>query len=142
MQTKHAGPVLRVEDVMRTAVVALHETDTVGEARAEMDLASFRHLPIVDENNHVVGVVSARDVLAPDAATTVAAVMRRHVVTVHPELPAHRAAHLLAAHKIGSLPVVGDDEQLVGIVTETDFLRIAEAALRGVDVTRTSPPSR
>jgi CBS domain-containing protein len=39
-------------------------------------------------------------------------------------------------HKISCLPVVGDDQQLVGIITETDFVRIAEQALLGVEVAR------
>ena len=42
---------------------------------------------------------------------------------------------LLLEHRFGCLPVVGDDEQIVGIITESDFLKIAEQALRGVDVT-------
>jgi CBS domain-containing protein len=60
--------------------------------------------------------------------------MSRRVQTVKPSLPAAAAATMMLEHKFGCLPVVGEDEQIVGIITETDFLKIAEQALLGVDV--------
>jgi CBS domain-containing protein len=58
------------------------------------------------------------------------------VRTVAPGTSAAEAASLMVEHKISCLPVVGDDQQIVGIITETDFVRIAEQALLGVDVAR------
>jgi len=50
---------------------------------------------------------------------------------VRGETPAYRAAELMIDRKIGSLPVVGDDGVMIGIVTETDFLAVAHKALHG-----------
>ena len=132
-----------VEDFMSTAVITLKEGDELSGAQLEMQLADIRHLPVVDKKGHVVGIVSDRDILKhleklgdPSKATPVAQIMSRRVRTVTPATPAAAAASLMVAHKISCLPVVGEGEQIVGIITETDFVRIAEQALLGADITR------
>jgi CBS domain-containing protein len=109
-----------------------------------MQMAEIRHLPVVDSKGHVVGVLSDRDILRnltkiDGKPAPVTQIMSRRVQTVKASLGAAEAAALMIERKIGCLPVVGEDEQLVGIITETDFLRIAEQALRGVDVSRRAP---
>lgn len=130
-----------VEDYMSTAVLTLKETDALSAAQIEMQLAEIRHLPVVDEKSHVVGIVSDRDILRnltkiDGKPLPVAQIMSRRVRTVKPTTQAHEAASLMLELKIGCLPVVGDEEQIVGIITESDFLKIAEQALLGVDVTK------
>jgi CBS domain-containing protein len=130
-----------VEDFMSTGVITLKETDALSAAQIEMQLAEIRHLPVVDKRSHVVGVVSDRDILRnltkiDGKPLPVAQIMSRRVRTVRPSTPAHEAASLMVELKIGCLPVVGEEEQIVGIITESDFLRIAEQALLGVDVTK------
>jgi CBS domain-containing protein len=126
---------LTVGDLMTTAVISLQEGATIRRADADMRLAEIRHLPVVDSGGHVVGVVSDRDLLRAlsrrGTAVAVAKVMTRHVRTVSPGTPARRAAEIMLAQKIGCLPVVGDEQELVGIVTETDFLRLAVQLLGG-----------
>ena len=55
--------------------------------------------------------------------------MTRTVFTVCPDAPASEAAARVLEHKVGSLPVVDEDEELVGVITETDLLRVAHQAL-------------
>jgi CBS domain-containing protein len=120
-----------VEDLMRTAVIALRATDTVAAARDQMRMAEIRHIPVVDQHNRVVGIVSDRDLRAASRPhMRIADIMRHPVRTVRPTTAAHEAASILLEHKIGSLPVIGADEQLVGIVTESDFVAVARDKLR------------
>jgi CBS domain-containing protein len=132
-----------VEDFMSTAVISLEEGGELSGAQLEMQLADIRHLPVVDKRGHVVGVVSDRDILKNlskihdhSRPVPVAQIMSRRVRTVTPSTPATEAASLMLELKISCLPVVGDDQQLVGIITESDFVRIAEQALLGVEVAR------
>lgn len=126
---------LTVEDIMTTGVMTLRAKDAIGHADAEMKLGDFRHLPVVDDRAHLVGIVSNRDVFRAlgrsgrAKAVPVWEIMARNVVSVRPETPAHVAVDLMLKNKIGAVPVIGEDEQLVGIVTETDFLAIAREAL-------------
>ena len=48
---------------------------------------------------------------------------------MRPDDPADKAVAIMIEHKIGSLPVVDEEENLIGIVTETDFLQVAYRAL-------------
>jgi acetoin utilization protein AcuB len=105
-----------------------------------LKFGGFRHLPVVDEDGRLVGIVGRADLeLFLSKAGSPGIVKRQHridqvmtteVVTVSPDCPLEEAATLMLEHKIGSLPVV-EAEQLVGIVTETDIFRQFAAALGG-----------
>lgn len=127
-----------VEDFMHSAVIAVKESDPIRSAEFEMNVAAIRHMPVIDEKNHVIGVLSHRDVVRVLAtgsrSTPVAEVMSRAVQTVRPSTLANEAASMMIEQKIGCLPVVNDAEEIVGIITTTDFLVAAERALRGLDL--------
>jgi len=124
---------MKVETLMSTAVVTVRETDSIATADLEMKLGSLRHIPVVDDKGNLVGLLSARDVLSGLARgkqkVRVGDCMTRQVITVAPEMPVPTAIDLLLENQFGSLPVVGSDGHLMGIVTETDFLRAARQLL-------------
>lgn len=130
--------IMRVKDLRTRAVVTVEPEASVVEARRLMQEKRIRHLPVVDAGRHVLGMVTDRDIrlnLASPAATlsvwelnyllaklTVGDVMTRTVIVVEPDRDAREAARLLIAEQIRALPVV-ENGLLVGIGTETDFLR-------------------
>jgi len=121
---------LKVSDLMTTSLVTVTPATAVSQADADMRSAGIRHLLVVDDRQHLVGILSNRDLLGPLSRTGgktahVGDVMTRAVKTVTADGSARRAAALLLEHKIGCLPVIGEEGQLVGVVTETDFLRLA-----------------
>jgi len=109
------------------------------EARNLIHEKGIRHLPVVDKNNKLVGIVTDRDIrqAAPSDATLlsvqelnyllgklkVSAFMTRKdkLITITPDALIEEAVQLMHDHKIGSLPVV-EGEKLYGIFTETDVL--------------------
>lgn len=132
-------PVTRISDLMTPVVQTLHVGDTLARAAQLMHHARIRHLPIVDAEERVVGLITHRRILSawvshgdPDAERVgevarevpVEMLMEKNVLTAPPDLPAAEAARLLERHKIGCLPVV-ERGKLVGIITETDFVRFA-----------------
>jgi len=132
---------LRVADLMSTALVTVRPRDTVERADLDMRLAGIRHFPVVDDRNHLVGVISDRDILrafgvADTRLIVIADLMTTDVRTIAADASAADAVDLLLDNKIGCLPVVGDDGQLVGLVTETDFLEVAQRALSGAALAR------
>jgi len=129
---------MTVRQIMTTALITLKAKDTVRHADVDMKLANIRHIPVIDDKNHLIGMLSNRDVLralggnvGDDTAdgVIIGDIMTRQVHTVREDTMAHEAASLMLEQKIGALPVIGDEEQLVGLVTETDFVRIAYDAL-------------
>lgn len=128
---------MRVKDLISRTPVTVGRATPVLEARRMMLERRVRHL-LVTENDKLVGIVTDRDIRLnmPSPATTlsvwelnyllarltVGEVMTKSVIVVEPERDAREAAAILLSEKIGALPVL-DGELLVGIVTETDFLR-------------------
>lgn len=135
---------LVIRDLMTEDVYVLHETDTLRAARSLMDLARIRHIPVVTAEGSFLGLLTHRDLLAAtasrladldeaqrrewDEAIPVGEVMRRDVLVAAPGDNLRRAAETLLRHKYGCLPVVEND-RVVGILTESDFLRLAVGLL-------------
>jgi len=128
---------LTVGELMSSNVLTLVADASVGRAHAEMKLGRIRHFPVVDKTGAIVGVLSSLDVaraLKADGsgrAVPVKQVMTRQVYSIGADIPAWEAARVLRKKKIGSLPVINDRGVLVGIITASDFLEVAEQALAG-----------
>ena len=133
-------PITTVKELMTDVVETLRVGDTLATARQRIALGRIRHLPVVDGEERLVGLITHRRILeawvshghpneesVADVASTVPVemLMDKDVLTVDPETSAARAAGLLEAYKFGCLPVV-DRGKLVGIVTEADFVRFAK----------------
>lgn len=135
MNTKPSNKPIHVEDIMSRTVLTLHEQDTIDLGRLTMDVAMVRHMPVTDSRGKLLGIVALTDLLQgaarmPGHPVAVRTVMQTAVYTIHRRALAEDAARTLLERKIGCLPVLGDGDMLVGMLTETDFLRIAESALR------------
>lgn len=127
-----------VERLMSTALVCVQDTETVAAAHQEMLRNCIHHLPVVDEHRNLVGVLSSTDVLehwSMRQAKRVGECMSRAPVTVYAQMSTARATDLMLEHGFRSLPVVGSDGHLIGIITETDLLR---ASRPGVEL-RSAP---
>lgn len=114
-----------------SAAVTLKATDSIGRCREEMDRTSLRNVPVVDDDHRVIGYVSNRDLCRATrrGLGLVADILTAEVCTVRPWEPALRAVEHMITQKVGCLAVVGPDERLVGVITETAFLLVARHAL-------------
>jgi acetoin utilization protein AcuB len=109
-------------------------------AMMKLKFHGFRHLPVVDADGSLVGIVDRADLeLFLSEAGSPSIMKRQHrvdqamtheVVTVPPDCPLEEAATLMVEHKIGSLPVV-DAGKVAGIITETDIFKQFAAVLGG-----------
>ncbi|MFC0298768.1 acetoin utilization AcuB family protein [Geobacillus jurassicus] len=123
-----------VEQVMKTPVVTLRATNTIAEALQLLRHHRIRHLPVVDDEGHLLGLVTDRDLrdASPsifhlhehldDLQKPVSTMMKTDVVVGHPLDFVEEAAALFYEHRIGCLPIVNNGK-LVGIITQTDLLR-------------------
>ena len=129
-----------VRDVMTVDVVTLGRNDSLRSADDVMRLGRIRHLPVIDEDGKLAGIVSQRDLFLSGVmralgygshaqakaldALLVKEAMHTEVFTTTPETPLVDAAKLLLQHKIGCLVVLQGDK-LAGILTESDFVKLA-----------------
>jgi CBS domain-containing protein len=126
-------------DLMTPEPVVVQPDDDISTAITLLEEASVRHLPVVNDHNELVGMVSDRDLralLVPHflrrevieglhvgAGAPVSTVMSGNVVTVDMEDDVSLVADLIMRHRVGAVPVVDADGKLVGIVSYVDLLR-------------------
>lgn len=133
------NPETPVESVMTREPVVLHPEDSVAEALNLLERHPFRHLPVTREKE-LVGIVSDRDLAFAAALprgkrapghgarrpVQVDEILHRDVRTLRPAAPVLAALETMLEHRVGALPVVSHRNLLLGIVTQTDFLRLLE----------------
>jgi len=135
-----------VRDIMTPNPITIRPDSDSLAAIAIMRSGHFKRMPVVDENQQVVGIVSFVDLVAlhpEDLAQKQAVaftqdgvlvrvkdVMSHPVIHVSGDYPLEEAAQLMVDHHIGCLPVL-EDGQLVGIVTDTDVFRTLVRMLGG-----------
>ena len=129
---------LMVRDVMSTDVVTLRRNDKLSIADDLMKQERIRHLPVLDEDGVLCGIVTQRDLFRGIILRSlgygsrleekmldmlsIKDAMRDDVITTTPDMPLADAARLMLSNKIGCLPVV-DGERLVGLLSEADFVK-------------------
>ncbi len=126
---------LLVQDLMSTSLITVRDTDVIGTALSAMGTATIHHLPVVDANHRVVGILSDRDLLRGLAgsmkeSSPLTAIMTRSVRCARPTTSGADAARLMIEQGISSLPIENEAGILVGILTSRDLLVVAENALR------------
>ncbi len=118
-----------VGEVMTSKIVSLSPSNSLQEAIGLMANNSFRHFPVVEDNAHLAGVVSDRDLLRAMnlnkdwSSTTITQVMTQNVVKVKRHTPLSVAVEEILTRRINCLPVVDDNDRVCGIVTSTDLLK-------------------
>lgn len=137
----------KVADIMKREVITLSEEDNLSDLAYGMEEFGVRHIPVVS-GTKLVGLVSHRDLLRISVSaletgqsaqkrdqrlkesTFAAAVMTRQLQTVSPETSLLQAARLMLAGKFGCLPVVNDQGDLVGVISEHDLLQELASSLQ------------
>ena len=125
-----------VKDLMTKDVITVPSTISLTEAKRIMDEHHIRRLPVMDKCK-LVGIISGRrlESITPSKATslsvwelsyllsktTVKEVMEKKVITVPPDMTIEKAVELGQDKHIGSVVVVDNDGQVVGVLTTNDF---------------------
>lgn len=149
---------MKVKEVMTRDPITIDPEAPLGTAMDVMRAKQVRHLPVVDDEGQLVGIITDRDLrqatVAPALAEHLSLAGRRRlrgltqtledlrvtdamtwvVVTTHPEATVAHAAGLMFEHRVGSLPVVKNGK-LMGVVTERDLLKALRGAYAGIPET-------
>jgi len=128
-----------VKNWMAHDVITISPETTLPEAHRLMTDRNVRRLPIV-KKDRLIGIITLGDVreAEPSDATslsiweinyllakqTVETVMTKNPLTIEPEATVSEAARLMMEYKISGLPVVGPNQNIIGIITESDIFRL------------------
>lgn len=129
-----------VKNWMSRDVITVKPDATLPEVHQLLKEKKIRRLPVVDEDGELVGIITLGDVRGAEASPATSLSIwelnfllnKLHVrqfmtpdpVTVHADATIGEAAQLMLAHRISGLPVLDDEEELVGIITESDIFRM------------------
>jgi acetoin utilization protein AcuB len=123
---------------MTRKVITVDQEANIFDAQELMAKNNIRHLPIVDQNQHLIGIVTDRDIRSalpyrfleksPSekekfAALKVKDVMAKNPITISPTYTIQDALLMIQNSKVGALPVVDDERRLKGIISVRDLLR-------------------
>ena len=136
---------MSLDTIMSTDIITISPHENLATAREIMHDKRIHHLPVVDSDEKLVGLVTLTNVLAaPDSflrdadnrmhakEIAVEDVMVRDLATVDEHASLRQAALFLEKHRIGCLPVVTNGE-LRGIITDTDFVGVAINLLEQIE---------
>ena len=128
-----------IKDWMTRDVITITPETTLPEAHRLMIKNKIRRLPVV-QDGQLIGIITRGDVRGaePSEATSLSIwelnyllaqlsideIMTREPVAISPEATIQDAAQLMLDHKISGLPVVDEQTQVVGIITESDIFRL------------------
>jgi acetoin utilization protein AcuB len=137
---------MKVKQRMTPGPITAHLKNTHSQALTYMRQHRFRRMPVLDDDNHLVGIVSEKDLLrtAPSPATSLSVyeiytlieqltldqIMTHPVYAVEGDCEIDLAARVMLDKRIGCLPVM-EGEHLIGIITETDIFRAFVELLGG-----------
>ena len=124
-QARQVAIVKRAENGMIYDPVTIQSTATVADALALMAEYHIGGIPVVDEDNRLVGIVTNRDLrFERRVERPIAEVMTKdNLVTTHQQTDLFSAAQILQENKIEKLPVVDDDNHLIGLITYKDITK-------------------
>lgn len=127
-----------VRDLMTTDLFTLSKDDNLKTLEDMMKWRAIRHIPVVDEEHHVVGLVTHRDLLkysisgfanveeeekdAINRSIPVSSIMKTNIHSIPPDTSLQDAAKMMLKYKFGCLIIV-ENEKLAGIITEADFMK-------------------
>jgi CBS domain-containing protein len=128
-----------VAEVMSKGLITVREEDVLENASDWLELAHIRHLPVV-RGKKLVGLLTHRDLLrqasrrSPDSPqVTAREAMTTDVTTITPDTPVREAIRIMLRNQFGCLPVTTAGGTLVGIITESDLLRVAAVRAEELD---------
>ena len=116
--------------LMTTEYLSVEEDKTVKQAleifRAKKDIEVNFYLYIVDARNHLIGVVSLRELVLSEDDQKLGAVMNSDVIRINADMPQEEVALLVTQYNMLALPVVDDANKLVGVITVDDVIDVIQ----------------
>jgi len=115
--------------IMTTELFVVNEDDLVELVQKIMEWKSIRHMPVVDQHNKLTGIITRTNITAIDInkarndLIVAKDIMVKNVITANSEMYIKEAKELMNTNAIGCLPVIDNDE-LIGIFTESDLVKI------------------
>ena len=122
---------LRCESIMSREPVTGARNSSVAEALAQMGAKGIKALPVVDAQRHLVGIVTRADLRSGDESSDLGTVMTRRVRVARNDSFVMNLLPLFSEGGHHHIPIVDADTRVVGVITQSDFVRALHRAIAG-----------
>jgi len=135
---------LKVSNFMTSKVLVANVDDGIRQTFFRMRENDIRHMPVVDAERKLVGIISDRDLRRPewvdeapdlshiynlDDDLSVGDLMTRNVMVAHTYDTIAKATKVLTQHRFGAMPVLNKEQELVGMLSSLDLLKALDLML-------------
>ncbi len=122
------NPLLKIASIMTPDPITVMASTSLDEARALFAKHRIHHLPVVDPEGAVIGMLSQSDYLKAHGASfsSVGELMTKGLAKLEADDTVRTAANLFTLNKFHALPIVGANNHLVGIVTTLDLIKLMD----------------
>lgn len=110
-------------ELMTRSVKTLKDSNSVKDAIELMEKYQIHHLPIMSESNELVGMISDKDLIRIEESVLLKDRMQTEVIVCRENTQIQILAMIMLHEKIHSMPVISHDNNLIGIVTQSDILK-------------------
>jgi magnesium transporter len=120
-----AGGLMTTEYISLPADIPVEEA--IGRLREiAPEAETIYYVFVVDDQNHLIGVLSLRDLIAAVDGTTIKNIMKRNVISVNVSVDQEEVARIVSKYDLLAVPVIDDQDRLLGIVTVDDVIDVLE----------------
>jgi len=131
-QVEEVKKVKRYENIIITNPIVISQNKTIGDIKLIMNNYKISGIPVVDENNHLVGIITKRDlsffdndnnknVLVKDIMTPA-----DELITYKGKIDLKKASEIMKENRVEKLPIVDDENKIIGLITLKDITKIIE----------------
>ncbi|KAA0874773.1 CBS domain-containing protein [Nitrincola tapanii] len=119
-------PTLKASQIMTFPVHTTGIANTLRQAWALLEEHAIAHLVVINEEEEPLGLLSRQDVLlhGTDSTVTVAVVYQKQILVATNDTEISQIARIFVQYPIGAIPVIGERNELLGIISRTDLVRL------------------
>ncbi len=115
----------------------LQASDTIKAYRKLAEKTGHSRFPIVNQNLRLLGIITAKDILAKPEAQTIDKIMTKNPRSAKKQMSVASIAHMMIWDGLEVMPVVKDDLTLLGIISRQDVMKAMQLAQRQPQITDT-----
>ena len=111
------------KDIMTFPVKVIQESAATSSAKELMAKFGFRHLPVINHNYIITGLITDRELTAGTENNSCSEIMLKRVIVADEHASINEIAIIFLREKINALPIVDSKREIVGIITHSDILK-------------------
>ena len=108
---------------MSESLITLSNQHTTTHAKQIFKEKRIRHIPIIDNNHQIIGIISDRDIFDTGNSIVLNELMTKNIIVAEKNTPIRRIAEMMVYKRVGAIPIVSEYHAVIGIVTRSDILR-------------------